>query len=96
MNIYKLMQLENGNVELSHMSCYYPHEFEKKINSIAGENITIIKESTISFAPGLIQSFCIKKENLDLFIKKVLPNVGFKFENGYNLIWDKDEVCHEI
>lgn len=90
MNIYKLLQLETGDVELSHSSCCYPVKFEEKINQLAGEKITI-KGPYISFLPGFIHTFSIKKDKLDLFLQKVIPNIGFKYENGYNIVWDKEE-----
>jgi hypothetical protein len=96
MNIYKLLQrCEHGDVELAHSSICYPSKFERKINDIAGEKIT--KEGPpISFMPGFRNSFCIKGEKMNIFVDKVIPVIGFKFEDGCNLVWDKDEICWEI
>jgi hypothetical protein len=95
MNTYKLMVTHNGDIELSHSSCYYPHRFEKKINQLAGEEITIT-EPNIPFMPGLIQTFYIKKEKWNVFVEKVLPHIGFKAEYMNNVVWDKDEETFEI
>lgn len=96
MTVYKLLQrCENGDVELAHSSICYPVKFEKKINEIAGEKITT-EGPPISFMPGFRNSFSIKSDKMDIFVAKVMPNIGFKFEDGCNLVWDKDEVCCEI
>jgi hypothetical protein len=89
------MIVNGEDVEFVHSYCFYPSNFEKKINDIAGEEITT-KSFNISFMPGLIQSFKIRKYKMYIFINEVLPNIGFKQEDGYNVVWDKDEVCCEI
>lgn len=92
MKTYKLLQTPFGDMLLDHSSCMYPSSFEDKINKLAGEKITTIG---LPFM-GLINSFCIKGDKLNIFTKKVIPNIGFKHEKDRYLIWDKEEFCPEI
>jgi len=89
MNTYLLMQTEDG-VELNNKSCYYPTEFEKKVNILAGETITC-RGPSISFMPNFHNSFCIQQEKWNVFVEKVLPYIGSKLEHNNNVVWDKDE-----
>lgn len=95
---YKLKLCPNGDWYLDNDSPMYPSKFEEKINKLAGEKITGIglDESVPGLmAAGFINSFTIKKDKIDIFKAKVLPNIGFKKGNPETktgaIVWDKDE-----
>ena len=98
MNKYKLQLLENGDWYLDNYSPMYPTHFENKINKLAGEKITETGLEVMGgLMPGFINSFCIKKDKIDIFQKRVLPFIGYKSGNKEikecACVWDKDEEC---
>lgn len=95
MRTYKLMITKGGDIELANSSPLYPSLFEQKINNFAGETITTVG-TEISFIPGFRNSFAIRKDKWDIFVKKCIPNIGVKEEYNNNVVWDKDEETFEI
>lgn len=73
-NVYVLRQMPNGDIQVDHDSCFYPHKLEKKINELAGEEITC-EGCDIPFAPGLRQNFGIKAEHFPRFVREIIPKI---------------------
>ena len=94
-NKYQVGLRQDGAWEIINNSPMFPFSFEKKINSLAGENITGfgIEQPFIS---GFINSFCILKDKIDVF-KRILPQIGHSCNKDEGLIiWNKDEEGYEI
>lgn len=92
MTKYKLYININSDIELDNPSPMYPAEFEDKINQLAGEKITVMAPAALSFIPGFVNSFCIKADKNDIFLKKVIPYIGVDKDKmaGWS-IWDPEE-----
>lgn len=86
---YRIGVLPNGDWLLQNDSPMYPSVFEEKINKLAEYKISKTGPE-ISFMSGFVNSFSISKEFLDIFKKKVLPNIGYELA-PYLVVWDRDE-----
>jgi hypothetical protein len=89
MNTYTLRQSPCGGIYFDNHSPMYPNAFEGKINTLAGENITEAAPPLGGFFGNFVNTFIVKKDKIDIFKQKVLPNIGFN--RGTSTVWDKDE-----
>lgn len=95
MNYYQLYKLENGGVYLQHGSCMFPLDLQRKINEIAGQEITEHGPSLGGFFGGFVNSFYIKSEFAVKFLKEIAPKV-FTESNGRYVVTSELAEANEI
>jgi hypothetical protein len=91
MNTFKLLQTEEGDIYFNNLSPMYPTTFEKRINELAGEEITKHAKPIGGLFGNFINTFVIKSEKKNIFTSKVFPNISSKKEDGAIFVWDNEE-----
>ena len=69
-------QKKNGQYYYNNSSPMFPVEIEKKVNALAGQEITEWGvEPMAGLWPGFVNSFVIKREFTEIFERDILPEV---------------------